>query len=292
MSFIKNPHTEIRLSNFLQSLGIFPRDYISIFDEPEKQILKLSKYKPDVIRTWTSCLSVLARQYDPSLNISPRMIFTSAEILNDYTRKYIEKTFNSEIFDHYACEEFGLIGWECGKHDGYHINSDSLIIEFLKDDAPVGNNEKGEVVVTHLDNYAMPFIRYKLGDIGVGSDVGCSCGLNLPKIRFIEGRNDDFLVALNGNWVSPRTISDVLEYSTDDYKGLIHYKIEQVEREKIIIKIQVNELFNSDESFHKIVTNMKKYLGGDMDVDVQIVDDIPIDKSGKISKVTSRIKTN
>ena len=292
MIFIKNPRSLTRSMSFLQRLGIFPRDEISIFEDPEKQLLKLSAYKPDVIRTWTSCLSVLARRYDRSLNINPRMIFTSAEFLDNYTRKYIEDIFDSKVFDYYSCEEFGLMGWECSKHDGYHINSDSLIIEFLKDDAPAEVGERGEIVVTHLDNFAMPFIRYKLGDIGVLSDDVCTCGLTLPKIKFVEGRNDDFLVALNGDWMSARTVSDVLEYSTDDYKGLIQYRIEQIEKDKIKIMLKVNNLFNSEESFHKVEVEMKKYLGEDMDIDIRLVDDIPADKSGKIRKVISTIKTS
>ena len=91
----------------------------------------------------------------------------------------------------------------------------------------VSPGSMGEVVCTSLSNYAMPLIRYKLGDIGVLDDKKCECGITLPLLKSIEGRDDDLLRGMNGQVISPRTISDVLQYSTSEYEGAraIQYRI-------------------------------------------------------------------
>ena len=290
---IGNPKNQPSQKRFFQKFGILPRSYVSIFDKPEDQLRALSIYEPDVIRCWTSCLSVLAYKKDPKYNIHPRMLFTSAELLEKTTRRFLESTFGSELFDHYACEELGLIAWECKQHSGYHVNADSIVLEMLKDSEEVSSGEHGEIVCTHLDNFAMPIIRYKLGDMGVKGDEGCSCGLSFPKIISIDGRNDDFIVAENGQLVSPRTVSDVLEYSTNEFKNILQYRIYQVSRTELKVSLVTSAEFSNKEIiFNQVSREMKKYFGDNTEVQVEQVDSISPDPSGKIMKVISNIKTS
>ena len=73
-------------------------------------------------------------------------------------------------------------------HNGYHVAIDSVIMEFLKDNKPVKPGGEGEIVVTVLNNFAMPFIRYNLHDMGSFSSKPCSCGRTFPLMTQIKGR--------------------------------------------------------------------------------------------------------
>ena len=95
-----------------------------------------------------------------------------------------------------------LIAAECEKHEGLHVTIDNLYVEILKDGKPAKPGESGEIVITDLNNYGMPFIRYKNGDIAVQSDNACSCGRGLPLIHDIDGRKMDTITAFDGKVVS------------------------------------------------------------------------------------------
>ena len=98
--------------------------------------------------------------------------------------------------DRHGCEEFILIGCECEKHHGMHMNIEHLVIKFIKDDGTTAKaGEMGNIVVTDLMNFAMPFVRYKVEDVGMPLDRTCSCGLGLPLMDKIAGRVANFLVS-------------------------------------------------------------------------------------------------
>jgi phenylacetate-CoA ligase len=89
-------------------------------------------------------------------------IISTSMMLLPHERKVIEKVFQCKVTDRYGCEEVSLIGCECEMHEGMHMNIEHLVIEFVKDDGSYAvPGEPGNIVVTDLMNYAMPFIRYK-----------------------------------------------------------------------------------------------------------------------------------
>jgi len=96
--------------------------------------------------------------------ITPKLIFTRAELLTGKDRKQINEVFDTGVIDLYGTAEFGVLAWECKKHQGYHINSDIILVEAIKDNQQV-HGEEGQAICTDLTNYTMPFIRYALGDI-------------------------------------------------------------------------------------------------------------------------------
>ena len=91
----------------------------------------------------------------------------------------IKKRLNTEIYNRYGCRECGNIAQECSEHEGLHVLQESNIIEILDDNnEPVKVGEKGKIVITYLDNYLSPFIRYQVDDIGALSPKNCACGRN------------------------------------------------------------------------------------------------------------------
>src|SRR2546423_8189267 len=96
---------------------------------------------------------------------SPKSILVGAEKLHPFQRELIERVFGAPVFETYGSREFMLIGAECDRHDGLHLTAEQLLVEVLEDDgSPTPQGEEGNVVVTDLYNYGMPFIRYATGD--------------------------------------------------------------------------------------------------------------------------------
>ncbi len=225
---------------------------------------------------------------DVARDIEPRLVFTSAELLDAASGKLVGSAFGAELFDFYACSEFGLLAWECKEHNGYHVNADSVLMEFVDDDGEaVASGERGKVVCTGLFNDVMLLIRYELDDVAVPIDDECSCGRALPLIRLVEGRADDFLMATDGRLISPTVF---FPYPFENVDEIKQFRVIQQGRKKLVVQIVAKEVFSNQ---NQVVENAEKKLrglfGGDMEVEFQFVEKIPRDPSGKLRKVISRM---
>lgn len=116
-------------------------------------------------------------------------------------------------------------------------------MECLKDGEPVAPGEKGELIITDLDNYGMPFIRYRIGDIGVLSDRRCNCGRGLPILEKVEGRTFDIIVGTNGRHFDGHFFSILLRTAID---GIKQFQVVQESKNEINIKIVVDEVFRTE----------------------------------------------
>jgi phenylacetate-CoA ligase len=142
-------------------------------------------------------------------------VLCGAEPLYPRDRADLEAAFGPEIYETYGCREVMLIGSECEHHAGLHVSSENLVVELLVTEAdgtrrPARPGETGEVVLTDLHNYGMPFIRYANGDVAVAAqDAKCECGRALPRIASVRGRVSDVLRDARGNAVSGVAMSYV-----------------------------------------------------------------------------------
>jgi len=292
MAVIRTERKFAHKNSIFKKLGILRREYILIHQPPETIFNQLIKTKPDVIQTAGSLLFNIARQMPDAKKINPRLTFTSVELLDEAIRETITSTYKTELFDYYSCEEFASIAWECKEHSGYHINADNIIVEVLKNNQPVEPGESGEIYITSLNNYAQPFIRYKLGDIVklIDSKEKCPCGVSFPKIEVIEGRDNDFITTLDGNVVSIVTLGYMLNRQIRETEGIINFQIIQEKINKIKYNIVINDNFKNRELF---ITNqiqiVKGCLGDEMNVEVNFVDKINRDPSGKLRTFISNV---
>ena len=120
-----------------------------------------------------------------------------------FQREKIENIFKAKVFNRYGCREFGNIATECEMHNGLHINSDRFIIEIVDEKGnKCENGTLGEILVTDLDNFVFPFIRYKIGDLAIMSETACTCRRNLPLLEKVEGRVFEMIQGPNGNVVA------------------------------------------------------------------------------------------
>jgi phenylacetate-CoA ligase len=271
----------------LQKMGIFNWENISIFNPVESILESLRKSKPDVISTYPSMLLILSKKIKEQniSGINPRLILTGGETLTDNNQNEIRKVFNSDIYRLYGTEEFSRLAFECKENSGYHIISDAVIIEVVKENRNVEAGEEGEIVVTGLFNYVMPLIRYKLGDIGTFSNEKCSCGRGFPLIKSIKGRIDDFLTLPSGKKISPRVINVI-----ENIPGVSRYKTIQETKNRIVVNLVKGEGF-----CEKTIIDIKKHIkkgcfGENVGVEVKLVKEIPLEKRGKLRAVVSNVR--
>ena len=285
-TFITSPD-HIVTKKWFQKLRIFAPVYISLFDDVKKQIAILEKYNPAILDGYSSSLYLLAKEIKETENdkIHPKIIFTTAELLTDDMRKYIESVFGVKVYDQFGCVELARTAWECPEHCGYHIDIDAVVMEFLSDGEAVASGERGEIVYTGLYNYSMPFIRYAVGDIGVPNDEKCPCGRGLPLMKVVEGRKDAFVQVPGGRIFSPIIWTILLRPFSD----IAQFKVIQERKDLIKLQIVKGKGF-SQETIDRVKKDIKNVLGEDMNIEVEIVNEIPREKSGKVRSVTSKVK--
>jgi phenylacetate-CoA ligase len=118
-------------------------------------------------------------------------------------RELIEEAFGAPIYDTYASIEFNLLAWQCRQTGGLHTCDDGVVMEIMDGARAVREGEEGEVVGTDLHSYAMPMIRYRLGDIATKGRSPCPCGQPFSTIRSIRGRTIDCFTLPDGRVMHP-----------------------------------------------------------------------------------------
>lgn len=278
-------------------LGIYVPKQVSVFDDVYKQFTVIERLKPDIIDGYANFLLLLAKEAEKRgcHAIKPRFMISGAEVIDAYWRRFIEKVFEAPLFDQYATVEFERIAWQCREKNEYHIDFDSIVLELVgKDGEAVGPGEFGEVVCTSLFNYAMPLIRYAVGDIGVAEDddVFCECGRTFPLLKSIEGRSDSLVVLPDGRILLPLAFGWAMEFFKF-YFEIDQYRVVQKRPDFLKFLLKVRDECNVNEGIiaEELVKHLRSTLniGSEVVLDVEFVDTIPLDKGGKLRKVVSEI---
>lgn len=255
----------------------------------ETFIKKLTKHNPTFIDGYAESFNFLAT-YLKTANLSglkPKAIMSSAQVLPEQSRKIVEEFFGCKMFDKYGSREFSGIAYECEAHQGHHVVAESYIVEILKDGRPAKPGEMGEVVVTDLNNYCMPLIRYRLGDLAVAMDATepCACGRGLPLIGQIEGRVQALIVGKSGKYMPGAFFFHLFK----DYDYLIkQFMVEQVVPGEVNLRVVKGPRF-TDEEFGKVLALLREYLGEGTPIHIEFCDKIPMVRTGKAYGSLSRL---
>jgi phenylacetate-CoA ligase len=248
---------------------------------------RLRRFRPVLIDGYAEIFNFLAHYAHKHgvKGIEPKAIMTSAQIMPPQVRAVIEREFSTKVFDKYGSREFSGIAYECDRHQGHHVMAESYIVEILKDGRPARTGELGEVVITDLNNFAVPLLRYRIGDLAVAiaPDEVCACGRGLPRIGQIEGRSQALVFCANGTWL-PGTF---FAHFFKDYDFAVRqYQVVQREQEAIELKIVPESGFSAVVR-EQILEQLRRYMGEEMRIDVSIVDEIPLLRTGKRTGVVS-----
>lgn len=175
---------------------LYSRKFLNSFRMSEKDMAnfvgQINSYKPQVIEAYAQSIYELSKfVIENKLEVySPAGIISSAGMLYPEMKRVIEKAFKCRVINRYGSREVGSIACSCEKSDRLHLNVFQNYVEILdQKQKEVGGGRMGSVHVTTLTNFAMPLIRYDIGDLAVRSKiVKCSCGRGMPFLESVRGR--------------------------------------------------------------------------------------------------------
>src|SRR6266571_2805272 len=165
--------------------------------EPLESIIQqLNAWQPEVLIAYASMARILAdEQLAGRLQIRPRAVFTSSEVLTQETRRRIVQAWGERLFNQYAATECGSKAAECDHHRGMHLMEDLVIFEVVDQDnhlVPAGVYGD-KLLITVLCSRTQPLIRYELSDSVRLSVDPCPCGRPSALIDAIQGRVEEVL---------------------------------------------------------------------------------------------------
>ncbi len=258
----------------------------NISDEAFKQFVnKLRKFKPKYFYGYPSLLYKFSQWLSDNqmkmndLNLST--IICTGEVLYDFQRKGIESTFQCKVVNEYGTTETGIIAFEC-QEGNLHINSDHVYLESVKSEEFA---DTGSLVVTELNNFYNPLIRYKLGDLGSISEDSCKCGIGFPILKNLTGREGNFIVTPMNKYI----FSAILSYTLKD--GIKQFQGIQNEKGELIIKI-VRDQKLTDEMLMNYKKTLSKAFGEQMRIIFDDVPSIEAEGSGKLRYFISNLKAS
>ena len=271
----------------------YNRNMVNSFNLNEQTIRhvidRFNAFKPSLIRGYLSAFIQIAeymKENNLKLDFKPIAISSTTETLLEPFRILIEEMFNAPMFDQYGCGECNSIAFEAGDGMGMYVASEHVYLEILDDmDKPVTGKE-GRIVMTNLDNYIMPFIRYENGDSGEFSTVTAGRKFNLPLIKRISGRTADTITLANGSKVHGVFFTDILRELFVENPDYIHrFQVYQVVSGEIEFRIETKKK-PDDEYVTKLENALKRYFTV---VKIVITDKLALDSSGKFRYVISKM---
>lgn len=270
---------------FHHYLGLYRSEYVSALLSVEEQIQILKRISPTILWAFPTVLKSLLHKVDYRLSelASPRILITSAEVLDVALKERVLSDLQMEIFNFYGTIETGRIASECTAHGGLHVNSDHVILECLDGDRPSEQGKPGAAIVTTLNNYSMPFIRYRLGDIFAYIKKTCNCGSYFPLIDSLHGREGDNIRLPSGKELSPLTLNRIVRIvdGIDQFR-IIQESIDHFVVQLVLCKRPMNEILS------KMRQQFLAYFGEPVKIDIQIVNFIKEEKL-KFRTFTSKL---
>jgi phenylacetate-CoA ligase len=238
------------------------------------------EFEPEMIFGHSHSIYVFAKYLRDNgiAHLRPRGIVGTSMMLLDHERALIESVFGCAVSNRYGCEEVGLIGVECEKHQGMHINSPHIILESLDaNDQPTAPGEAGKLVITDLNNYGMPLFRYRVEDVGVISERQCSCGRTSPMLERLEGRVADFLKKPDGGQVAGVSL---VERTLTKIPGIEQMQFVQEDLHEIIIN-RVKGPEYTQQTDPALIAELREVFEPSINLVIKDVEKIPQEKSGK-----------
>jgi phenylacetate-CoA ligase len=244
----------------------------------------LVRENPHYVLSFGSNLELLLRHFRTSGQKLRRLraLRSFAEVVSPEMRELAREVFGVGIIDAYSAEEVGYIALQCPAHEHLHVMSDSVYLEVLDDAGnPCRPGEVGRVIVTPLHNYAMPLLRYELGDY---AEVGgaCPCGCTLPVLRRILGRVRHRVVMPDGE----RRFVRFGGRRLNAMRVIRQYQLVQTTRTDMVLNLATHRPLTAEEEA-EIVDIITSALGHPFNIRINPVIEIPRAPSGKFEDFRS-----
>ena len=252
-----------------------------------EQLAWLEAENPAHLVTYPSNLLSLLRHCEKKEVRLPalRGVATLGEVLEPEVRAACERVWGVPVGDSYSAQEVGIIALQCPESPHYHVQSESVLAEILDGDGkPCAPGGTGRLVVTDLHNFAMPLIRYEIGDY---AEVGeaCSCGRGLPVLNRIVGRTRNMLTLPTGDKIWP----SFPENQMMPIAPIRQFQIVQLSLEKVSARFAIARALTEDEE-QRLKEFLIGCLGHSFELDLVYVDEIPRPAGGKYEDFVSLVE--
>jgi phenylacetate-CoA ligase len=267
--------------------------YIDAMSHSEAQILEelhlLRRQPRDHFVAYASSLYLFAKTAlaHGIRDVKFQSAISLGEKLLPQFREAIETAFSCKVYDTYGASEGFLIASQC-KEGKYHLMTPHVVVEILNDhNEEVKPGQTGRVVLTGLDNFTTPMIRYEVGDLAVkGYPVTCACGMGLPVLEEIIGRLTEFLITPAGKFITVQTVVRVLK----QFPEIEQFKVIQKDADlyKLIYISPKNQLDVREREIRKMFEDI---FGEPLRFEFEKVKELPKAKTGKFQLVENQYKS-
>jgi len=252
----------------------------------DRFVARICERRPKMIFGYPSAISHIAehakKRRIPLSKLGVKVVFCTSERLYDYQRDTISSAFDCPVANGYGGRDAGFIAHECPA-GGMHITAEDVIVEIVDENGNVQpSGVTGEIVTTHLATADYPFIRYRTGDIGALAKEPCPCGRGLPLLKELQGRSTDFVIAADGTVMHGLSLIYILR----DLAGVKSFKVIQESRQRTRVLLVTDAGFQP-QMVDQIICGFRQRLGSSVDIQVEMVENIAAEKSGKFRYVVS-----
>lgn len=207
----------------------------------------------------------------------------TGEAFPDVQKEAVERILGCRAINEYGCSELGIMAFECPE-GGIHLSHENHVFEFLKDGEPAAPGEPAELVVTNLNNFVAPYVRYRVGDLVVPSDRSCPCGRTMPLIESISGRTSSTIRTPSGVVVHGLFFAHLF----DEQPAIDRFRVVQRTLHELRIEVTSNETLPR-EVLQDVERNCSKTMGEGVEVKVEQVADLGLVRSGKFQWLVSEL---
>jgi phenylacetate-CoA ligase len=187
------------------------------------------------------------------------------------------------LWSSYNVTEVGRVGFQCERTHGHHLNVDLTPVRVIDaEGVTVAPGDSGELVVSSLRNRALVLLNYRLGDLGVMSPRRCACGRTLPLLAALHGRRSELLDIGDGRKLPSLSLEGMLR---DELRSVIKTQIAQTRPGWITWRLVPHEGADVAALRTVVARRTRELLGDGIDVDVELLDDIPQSPDGKLQRV-------
>lgn len=252
----------------------------------DKYIGFIRGFRPVFIRGIPSLFYNFARfcRENKINDIHFRVFISYGENLYQHQKQFIEEQFKCTAYNQYLSSERVVTAFECGEHKGMHIDIERGVLEIVDENLQLlPEGHPGKIIATGFHNFAMPLIRYEIGDVGMLSTSPCPCKRSLPLLKSLEGRTSEVL-RYKDKCIYPAPLSVAFQR----FKTARECQIIQEKEGELILNIVKRESFAEDDR-RGIIEYLHNLIDKDLDIKINFVGSIARTKMGKFPFVVSKI---
>lgn len=265
---------ENKLSNRIE-LSSFQLDPQSL----ETLLAAVVRFRPKLISGYTTALYLLARLAREK-GVRPeglRAVQPNAEPMTETMRQEMENSLGCPVFDKYGSRESNIVAHESPLHQALCIQAEHTYVEFLHESGrPCDVGETGKIVLTTLNNYAMPLLRYETSDLASPLGGNCGSGIGLPRMSHVQGRLQDVLCTPNGGLIHPQLFSNIMRL----FDEIVWFQVIQQKEEELLVRICANDEF-LQQSRNRITALICEKTGFPFKIHYEILREMPKFPTGK-----------